>query len=618
MSFLAPGYLWLLALAAPLVLLYFFRQRQEERVVPTNFLWVQALQDTRTAAVLRRFLKSLLLLLQLLFLALAVLALSGATATLWAGGSSRLVVAVLDRSASMGAPDGGNGRTRLAAAREALAAAVDGIRDGDRMMLVAVDDRAEVLVPFTGERARLLAAAAAVEVRDLPTDFTAAAVLLRSQVAASAGRSLEVLVLSDGAFPDPGPLEGAAVSFVPFGSGGANDGITDLRVVRGAGGAASLFASVEAFGGRPLLRTLSLRRAGDGGLLDAREVAAPAGGQAVALFPLEGVEPGPLEVRLEGEDGLAVDDRAWCVYRPEAPRRYAVHGRPSRWLRDPSTFRPGMLGSPDPLPDGAALRAVGPLDLVIYNGSVPADPPPARAALYIDCVPPGGAVTVAGTMEFPPVLDWSRTHPVTRHAEFSDLLVVEALRLEGVPPAAVLVDSPRGPLLALLETPETRALLVPFDLDRSNFPLRLAFPLVMANALDYFFAARRPGDEEEVLRTGEPIERSLPPGGVLEVAPPRGRGGEAEAGPAGRAVYRETWSAGVYRLKGPAGAGQAAASLLHRGESDIAPRPRFEAGGVAHEARPEAVRANLLLRDPLLLLGLLILLLEWVLWVKRR
>ena len=54
MNFLAPGFLWLMALAAPVVLLYFFRQKQQDRVVPTNFLWAQALQDIRTAAVLRR------------------------------------------------------------------------------------------------------------------------------------------------------------------------------------------------------------------------------------------------------------------------------------------------------------------------------------------------------------------------------------------------------------------------------------------------------------------------------------------------------------------------------------------------------------------------------------
>lgn len=618
MSFLAPGFLWLFALSGPIVLLYFFRQRQEERVVPTNFLWAQAIQDTRTAAVLRKFLKSLLLLLQLVFLALAVLALAGATATLGSHGSARLVVAVLDRSASMGIADGEGGKTRLAAAKEALANAVEGLREGDRMMLVAVDERPEVLVPFTGEKDRLHRAAAAVEPRDLGTDFRDAVVLLRSQATAAAGRTLEVLVLSDGAFEDPGALEGADVSFVPAGIATDNDGVTDLRIERGAGGGTRLFVSVEGFGERPLARTVSLRRAEGERLIDAREAAAPPGKQAVLYFPLDTVEPGPLEVRLEGSDAFPADDRAWCVLRPEAPRRAAVYGKGSRWLRDLSIFRAGIGGPQEPITTPEALRKAMPLDLVIYEGEVPPDPPEVPAAIYIHCVPPGGPVKVAGTVEYPPVLDWARTHPVTRHAEFSDLLVVEALRLEGLPPSSVLVDSPKAPLLALHRTEDQEALYIPFELDRSNFPLRLALPLVMANALDHFFAASRPGDEEEVLRTGEPIQRAVPAGGALEVVPPRGPKGRAEPGPGGLAAYRETWRSGIYRLKSPAGPGVAAASLLRRGESSIAPRPRFEAGGVRHEARPEAVRANLLLRDPLLLVGMAILLLEWLLWVRRR
>ena len=617
MNFLAPGFLWLLALAAPLIALYFFRQRQEERVVPTNFLWVQAIQDTRTAAVLRKFLKSLLLLLQLLFLALAVLALAGATASLWSSGTSRLVVAVVDRSASMGVEDAGKGRTRLSAALDALGNAVDGLQDDDRMMLIAVDDRAEVLLPFTGEKESLRKAAAGLRVRDLPTDFTEAVLLLRSQGAAAAGRDLEVLVLSDGAFPDPGAIDGVRVSFVPFGEKTDNAGITDLRVVRGPGAPPSLFVSVEAFGTEPLARTASLRT-GDGTLLDAREVAAPAGGQSVAFFPLESVAPGPLEVRLEGEDALAADDVARLVFRPEAERRFAVYGKPSRWLRDLTPFRPGMVGPKEVVTDAVALRRMSPLDLVIYNGEVPPDPPVARAAIYIGCLPPGGTVTSAGTLDYPPVVDWSRTHPITRHTEFSDVVVVEALRLDGVPPASVLVDSPKGPLLALVESPDGPALYLPFTLDKSNFPLRLAFPLVLANTLDYFFSTRRAGDEEELLRTGRPLERTLPAGADFRVTAPGLPPVTVPAGPDGRAVFRETWQAGLYRLEGPAGAGLAAISLLRREESDIAPRESLAAGGVEHTARPEAVRANVLLRDPLLLLGLALLMLEWYLWGKRR
>jgi hypothetical protein len=485
------------------------------------------------------------------------------------------------------------------------------------MMLLAVDERVEVVVPFTSDGERLRAAAAAVTVRDLGTDFTDAAVLLKAQDAAAAGRDLEVLILSDGAFPDPGGLTGTRVSFVPFGKAADNAGITDLRVVRGPGGSPALFVGVETFGAAPLRRTVSLRVPGDDRLLDAREAAAPPGGQAVVFFPLEALDPGPLLVHLEGTDAFPTDDRAWCVYRPEPPRRFAVYGKGSRWLRDPATFRAGLEGVPAPVADAEALRRMAP-DLVVYNGEVPPDPPPSRGAIYVNCVPPDGPVKAAGTTAYPPVLDWSRTHPVTRHAEFSDLLVVEALRLEGVPPSSVLVDSPGGPLLAWLDTGERQALYIPFDLEKSNFPLRLAFPLVMANALDHFFAQRRAGDEEEVLRTGSPLERRVPVGGVLEVRPPSGPQAKVVAGPGGRAVYRETWKAGLYRLNSPTGGGVAGASLLRRGESAIAPKEEVEAGGVTLEARPEAVEANILLRDPLILLALLILTLEWLLWVRRR
>ena len=94
--------------------------------------------------------------------------------------------------------------------------------------------------------------------------------------------------------------------------------------------------------------------------------------------------------------------------------------------------------------------------------------------------------------------------------------------------------------------------------------------------------------------------------------------GKVPAGAGGRAAWRDTCAAGIYRLRTPAGAGVAAASLLRRSESDVAPRERMEAGGVVHAASPEAVLGNVPLRDPLLLLAFAVLLLEWALWVKRR
>jgi len=276
--------------------------------------------------------------------------------------------------------------------------------------------------------------------------------------------------------------------------------------------------------------------------------------------------------------------------------------------------------------DPAALRGLGPLDLVVYDGEVPPDPPRTAAAIYVGCVPPapaageGPAVTVEGTISYPPVIDWSRTHAVTRHAEFSELIVVEALRLKGVPRAGVLVDSVEGPLLAMVPTRDGEALVIPFDLAKSNLPLKVAFPLLLANALEYLFSARRTGDPEEVLRTGEPIVRAATAGASVEFRDPAGESARATAGAEGRVRFGGTWRTGLYRILGPAADEEdhAAAALLSRSESDIAPRARIAAGGVEHPAAPESVRTNILLRDPLLLLAAAILMLEWILWATRR
>jgi Ca-activated chloride channel family protein len=191
--------------------------------------------------------------------------------------------------------------------------------------------------------------------------------------------------------------------------------------------------------------------------------------------------------------------------------------------------------------------------------------------------------------------------------------------IEGLPAAAVLVDSPRGPLVGWVESADRTALLLAFPLAKSNLPLKLAFPLLVSNALDALFAARRTGDEEEILRTGEPLERRAAPGAILRVAPPGGRPPqEVAAGPDGRAAFRATHAAGLHGVTVDGREGTAAVSLLSRSESDIAPRARIEAGGVAHAARPEAIRANRVLRDPLLLAALGLLLLEWFLWTRRR
>jgi len=95
MNLLAPAALGLAALAAPIVAMYILKMRRPTRVVPSTFLWEQALRDVQANAPWQRLRPNLLLLLQLLAVAVLVLALARPY-VLRAAAAQGDVVAVLD------------------------------------------------------------------------------------------------------------------------------------------------------------------------------------------------------------------------------------------------------------------------------------------------------------------------------------------------------------------------------------------------------------------------------------------------------------------------------------------------------------------------------------------
>ena len=258
-----------------------------------------------------------------------------------------------------------------------------------------------------------------------------------------------------------------------------------------------------------------------------------------------------------------------------------------------------------------------PVDFVCYDGVAPESLPQVPAQLYVGCVPPGSGLVSGPTQEFPIVLDWDRTHPTMARCQFDDLLVTEAPKLSGHERSRVLLDSTGGPLALLTPVPGREVVVLSFSPAKSNFPLKLSWPLFLANTLDFLLGKTERAGEEPVAKTGAPI--LLGNGESARVTTPSGASVDVPPGATGRLAFTETFDAGVYRAK----AGEApeqirAFALLDGAESDVTPRDQLVLGGdkVAGSERP--TQRNVLLRDPLLLAALGILVLEWALWCSRR
>ena len=172
MTFLTPLLAGIVAaIAIPsLVILYFLKLRRRDLEVSTTLLWKKAVQDLQANAPFQKLRRNLLLFLQLLALAAVLFAVAqpffkGETLR----GSKHVLL--IDRSGSMASLDGeGKGNatvSRLEAAKQQALDFVEALPEGDlffgqnkgdQAMVIAFDETAEPLQPFTNDKRQLRAA----------------------------------------------------------------------------------------------------------------------------------------------------------------------------------------------------------------------------------------------------------------------------------------------------------------------------------------------------------------------------------------------------------------------------------------------------------------------------
>ena len=180
--------------------------------------------------------------------------------------------------------------------------------------------------------------------------------------------------------------------------------------------------------------------------------------------------------------------------------------------------------------DATSPARIGPGRFVLVN-STPGDVP----------------IESLGTMDQPIVLDWVRTHPVMRFVDLSKVTVEEALRVRPLAAGKTLLESVGGPLIFLLEEPQRKAVFVGFDLFKTDLPLRVAFPLILANSLRWLQPVGLEGSDLMVA-AGSPfllaVEHGVQQGAVRD---PSGATHKAEI-TRGALSFTQTDGVGLYTL----------------------------------------------------------------------
>ena len=314
----------------------FLKLRRQPLEVPSTYLWKQSIEDMHVNSLWQRLRQNLLLFLQLLLVALAMLALLRPG---WEGTKldGERFIFLVDNSASMSATDVDGAKNRLEEAKKLVGGLIDQMDSGMTAMIISFADTPQVVQEFTEQSPACCASgwrrfsrpcaapifAGALDLADglanpgrMPTQEGDAEIdVVEAQPAT-------VYIFSDGRFED---VKGFSLGnlkpfYVPIGSLEAkNLAITAFSTRRSEAKPEERQAFVQVANFTEAAQKVVVELQLDGSFLDAKEVEVPAGESSGVVFPLADAPAGKLTAQLKYEldtptkrDALAQDDIGLC------------------------------------------------------------------------------------------------------------------------------------------------------------------------------------------------------------------------------------------------------------------------------------------------------------------
>ena len=208
-------------------------------------------------------------------------------------------------------------------------------------------------------------------------------------------------------------------------------------------------------------------------------------------------------------------------------------------------------------------------------------------------------------------------HPLLRYTGFDNVQVVQSLTARTPTWAVSLVETPQAPLILAGDLGCQRIIWIGFDILESNWPLRVSFPIFIANAVEWLDPANA-RSSQLLVKAGDPFRLPLlEPAHSAQVTLPGGATKSLTLDPSSNElVFGDTAKSGVYRLRLGTNDTVFCVNLLDAAESNIKPRDELQLGKYTKVSATTTKRANMEVWRSIAMLGLLVLLAEW--WYYHR
>jgi len=607
--------------AALVTLLYILKLRKRRIQVPFSGLWARVLErQSRQSNLWRKFRRLLSWLIHILVVALLAFGLADPHFEDEAIQGRHLVLLV-DNSASMAATDVAGGADRLDVAKNKALELLETVGPEDRIMLATFNSRVHPRSPFVSEPTVLEQPIREIETTGTGTSFDEA---LNFAADSLRGKQRgELVVISDGAGFDREALgdlpldDETTLRHLQIGEGGGNVAITGFNVRRYVANKLDyeLFVRVHNYFDRRIRAELQIHA--DGRLVDTKPLTLDADETLQRYYPSQAVSGEQLEARLElksrdARDIFPLDDRAYAMLPQMEQVRVQLVSDQNLYLEGTLLLNPNVDITRTP-PENYDPGSNAEFDITVFDRVTPPAP---EKGNYLYIAPSGqnSPWKVVGEVEEPLLTSVKQSHPLMRWLTLKDLNIGTARKLQLGRGDVRIASSLGTPLIVARSSDDRNLVGIAFDIRDSDLPLRVAFPMLMFNLVDYFEL-----DDDSYIPnfvTGETWSIELPEGAdEATVQRPDGTRSQVPTFE-GRAVF-QGMTPGFYRIETPAGDKRIAANLSDHVESDPTP------ADIALEGREATEDADSLFFDRrelwiwAVFAAFVLLMIEWVTYNRR-
>jgi len=518
--------LWLLGLIPVPLLLSRRRTPVARYLVSNEFLWRAAARRTSGSLSLHRVRRSWLVAIQMACIAAIVVALGGPVLTRQ-GGNTALV---FDVSASMAARE--DGVTRFDAARDRARTIVRTLPSASRVRLILAAASPRETGTWNASDPRLASAIDALRP-------TAGAADIAAAIDAATGRGDvdNVIVFSDTTrSASRSDRSGApAVQWVHVGRGAENSAVARLVANRttlgGQGG--DVLVVLKHFGKQS--RETDVEISVDGRTASRAHVRFEPGGMQTLKVPLADLGH-IVTARLVGEDALSIDDVRSVTVPAMGRTRAALFGPSGSFLAralaaNPSVTLRAYAG------DGIAAVSRDGADVVVCDDCSVAMPPLIPALVVAN----GSGQRIRG-----PLTAAGVAHPLLASLDLGQQRATVSVPASANSGAAVILRVAGAPAVVATESGGRRTVEMSLDLSQPDLALTPAFPILIANVLEWLTAS---GALPLEATAGEPLTFSTTQiiQATVRVIGPDGRPRDAQR-VGSQFIVADTDTAGVYRI----------------------------------------------------------------------